>query len=242
MNYSASKPWRSSVFAMTANHGGCRRDFRWSRPCLEECRAGQINSGRGENTSTRASLAFCTLGGDSRSLDLIIRYDALCDRQYLRAHRRFLDMRRHRDGKTGDPLKPTFESEITTEPDPPAESAWEPSTPEPSTDGPFSPEPSTNDPFAPEPSPPAGQTAEPDENQPNEPNNPLKTLEPAAQNPTEPGACRCTRDRKHCLQTPSRGNSATPHRAIRPVPPAQRTAAHRLQLQLRKRLRSPSAR
>ncbi len=52
--------------------------------------------GRGENNATRASLAFQTLGGDSRSLDLIIRYDALCDRHYLR-HRRFLDIRKDID-------------------------------------------------------------------------------------------------------------------------------------------------
>ncbi len=204
--------------------------------------------GRGENNATRASLAFCTLGGDSRSLDLIIRYDALCDRQYLRAHRRFLDNRRRHEGKTNHRLKPTFESGITaepaapTEPDPPTESAWEPSTPEPFTDVPFSPEPSTSDPVAHEPLPPGGQSAETEENQPNEPNNPLKTLEPAAQNPTAPAACRSTGDRKHCLQTASHSNCAISHRSIRRDPPAQRTAAHRLQLQLRKRLRSQSAR
>jgi hypothetical protein len=203
--------------------------------------------GRGENNATRASLAFCTLGGDSRSLDLIIRYDALCDRQYLRAHRRFLDIRRHRDGKTNEPLKPAFESEMTTETqDPPSGSAGEPFIPEPATAEPSTHEPSTHEPFSPEPffpDPPApDQSPEPGKNQPNEPNNPLKTLEPAAQNPTPPTACRSTHAYKNRLQTPSRGDCATPHRSIRPVPPAQRTAAHRLQLQLRKRLRSPSAR
>ena len=50
--------------------------------------------GHGENSATRASLAFQTLGGEARSLDLFIRYDALCDRQYLRAHKRFLEIRR----------------------------------------------------------------------------------------------------------------------------------------------------
>ena len=35
--------------------------------------------GRGEDIPTRASLAFATLG-DSRTLDVIMRYDSLCDR------------------------------------------------------------------------------------------------------------------------------------------------------------------
>jgi hypothetical protein len=127
--------------------------------------------GRGESNATRASLAFQTLGGDARSLDLIIRYDALCDRQYLRAHKRFLDirkidihndMRRPAESPAPAASKPTFESE----PEPQPENSTEPE---------FSSDP-VWDPFIPEPSSPA----EPNEIQPNEPNNPLKTLEPAA--------------------------------------------------------------
>jgi hypothetical protein len=118
--------------------------------------------GRGESNATRASLAFQTLGGDARSLDLIIRYDALCDRQYLRAHKRFLDirkidihndMRRPAESPAPAASKPTFESE----PEPQPENSTEPE---------FSSDP-VWDPFIPEPSSPA----EPNEIQPNEPNN-----------------------------------------------------------------------
>ena len=148
--------------------------------------------GRGESNATRASLAFQTLGGDSRSLDLFIRYDALCDRQYLRAHRRFLEIRRHRD-KTNEPPGPTPLSETTLETQAPE---------------PFSPEPFSSDP------PPQDQSAEPDKNQPNEPNNPLKTVELDAQNPTHPATCRSTCGCRHRLRTqPSRErrNSGTLH-------------------------------
>ena len=180
--------------------------------------------GRGESNATRASLAFQTLGGDSRSLDLMIRYDALCDRQYLRAHRRFLDIRRHSGRNTSEPSEPVSESETT------------PVAPQPSDPEPFS-----SDSFFFDP-PPPDQSAEPDENQPNEPNNPLKTLEPAAGNPTNPAArayppaCKCR------PQTMPAGIAHRGFHAIRPVPPTGHAAAHRLQLQLRKRPRSPSAR
>ncbi len=46
--------------------------------------------------ATRASLAFRTLSDDSRSLDLINRYDSRYDRQYYRAHRRFIETRDRR--------------------------------------------------------------------------------------------------------------------------------------------------
>ncbi len=52
--------------------------------------------GRGEDNATRASIAFRTLSDDSRSLDLINRYDSRYERQYLRAHRRLLEMRDRR--------------------------------------------------------------------------------------------------------------------------------------------------
>ena len=45
-----------------------------------------------EDTATRCALAFRTLSDDSRSLELINRYEARYDRQYLRAHHRFLQL------------------------------------------------------------------------------------------------------------------------------------------------------
>src|ERR1035438_9153830 len=46
--------------------------------------------------ATRASIAFRTLSDDSRSLELINRYDSRYDRQYYRAHRRFVETRDRR--------------------------------------------------------------------------------------------------------------------------------------------------
>jgi len=48
------------------------------------------------DNATRASLAFRTLSDDSRSLELINRYDSRYERQYYRAHRRFLEVRDRR--------------------------------------------------------------------------------------------------------------------------------------------------
>ncbi len=45
-----------------------------------------------EDTATRCALAFRTLSDDSRSLELINRYESRYDRQYLRAHHRFLQL------------------------------------------------------------------------------------------------------------------------------------------------------
>jgi hypothetical protein len=45
-----------------------------------------------EDTATRCALAFRSLSDDSRSLELINRYEARYDRQYLRAHHRFLQL------------------------------------------------------------------------------------------------------------------------------------------------------
>jgi hypothetical protein len=45
------------------------------------------------DAATRAALAFRTLSDDSRSLELINRYDSRYDRQYYRAHRRFVEVR-----------------------------------------------------------------------------------------------------------------------------------------------------
>jgi hypothetical protein len=56
-----------------------------------------------ENPATRTALAFRTLSDDSRSLDLINRYESRYDRQYLRAHRRFLELQ---DRRTPPPAAP----------------------------------------------------------------------------------------------------------------------------------------
>jgi hypothetical protein len=45
-----------------------------------------------EDSATRCALAFRALSDDSRSLELINRYESRYDRQYLRAHRRFLEL------------------------------------------------------------------------------------------------------------------------------------------------------
>jgi len=55
--------------------------------------AGLSSSISTEDNVTRASLAFRTLSDDSRSLELINRYDSRYERQYYRAHRRFLEVR-----------------------------------------------------------------------------------------------------------------------------------------------------
>jgi hypothetical protein len=46
--------------------------------------------------AARAALAFRSLSDTSRSLDLINRYDSRYQREYLRAHRRFLEVRDRR--------------------------------------------------------------------------------------------------------------------------------------------------
>ncbi len=60
-----------------------------------------------EDAATRAAIAFRTLSDDSRSLELINRYESRYDRQYLRAHRRFLEVRdRRTPPPTPAPLNP----------------------------------------------------------------------------------------------------------------------------------------
>jgi hypothetical protein len=54
-----------------------------------------------EDNATRASLAFRTLSDDSRSMELINRYDSRYERQYYRAHRRFLEVRDRRTPPSG---------------------------------------------------------------------------------------------------------------------------------------------
>jgi uncharacterized protein (TIGR03435 family) len=60
--------------------------------------------------ATRAAIAFRTLSDDSRSLELINRYESRYDRQYLRAHRRFLEVcdRRTPSAPPANPEKAIF--------------------------------------------------------------------------------------------------------------------------------------
>ncbi len=144
--------------------------------------------GRGEDNATRASLAFQALSDDSRSLDLFHRYDSLCDRQYLRAHKRFLELRRGR----GDSPAPAPSNPQPEVPPGPEASAPEKQVPQDLDTQPVW------DPFIPDPPSPSEQTAAAgpndtaaNEKQPNEPSNSLETLEPAAPNPapeTSPNA------------------------------------------------------
>src|SRR5580698_5723194 len=55
------------------------------------------------HAATRAALAFRTLSDDSRSLELINRYESRFDRQYLRAHRRFLEVHDRRTPPAANP-------------------------------------------------------------------------------------------------------------------------------------------
>jgi hypothetical protein len=142
--------------------------------------------GRGESNATRASLAFQTLSDSSRSLDLLHRYDSLCDRQYLRAHKRFLELRRSR-GDSPAPVPSSSEPEVASAPEPPAleTQASGTSTPEALDQQPVW------DPFIPGVS--SGSQQGPAESAreklSNEPGNSLKILEPVVANPApEPDA------------------------------------------------------
>jgi hypothetical protein len=63
------------------------------------------------DSATRAWLAFRTVSDDSRSLELINRYDSRCQREYLRAHRRFEEVR---DRRTPPPSQTEGPSVIPT--------------------------------------------------------------------------------------------------------------------------------
>jgi hypothetical protein len=56
----------------------------------------QSDSVAAEDSATRAQFAFRTLSDETRSLELINRYDARYQREYLRAHRRFVEVRDRR--------------------------------------------------------------------------------------------------------------------------------------------------
>jgi hypothetical protein len=152
---------------------------------------------RGEDIPTRASMAFRSLG-EARSLDLIIRYDSLCDRQYLRAHRRFMEMRRD-DGESPAPLKSRSGATRRAEVVPIREVPHpEDVTPEPAGES-FVSEPNEPEPNEPEPHRPAPDRPEPFEQshkkRTNEPENVLKTKSDLETNPaisagTRPAARR----------------------------------------------------
>jgi hypothetical protein len=57
--------------------------------------------------ATRAAIAFRTLSDDSRSLELINRYDSRYDRQYYRAHRRFVETRDRRTPPSAETPQPS---------------------------------------------------------------------------------------------------------------------------------------
>jgi hypothetical protein len=61
-----------------------------------------------EHAATRAAIAFRTLSDDSRSLELINRYESRYDRQYLRAHRRFLEVRDRRTPPSAQTPQPAL--------------------------------------------------------------------------------------------------------------------------------------
>jgi hypothetical protein len=84
------------------------------------------------DNATRAWLAFRTVSDDSRALDLINRYDARYQREYLRAHRRFVEVR---DRRTPPALQPAPIEESETSKGTPEVIANKPEPPEPCTDG-----------------------------------------------------------------------------------------------------------
>jgi hypothetical protein len=130
------------------------------------------NGARGEDIPTRASMAFRSFG-DARSLDLIIRYDSLCDRQYLRAHRRYLEVGRDRR-----------ESAVPAEPKPRGVRCAE------------------GEPGEVRQSDEQREPEHSDEKQPNEPENLLKTKQPSAPNPAILSRTRVTSGRPYAKQKP----------------------------------------
>ncbi len=154
--------------------------------------------GCNEHKATCTSLAFRTLADESRSLDLFHRYDSLCDRQYLRAHKRFLELRRGR-GDSPAPALSNPKPEVSPVPE-----AFAPETPGPDD---LDSQP-VSDPFIPEPRSPDDQApAEPtNEKQPNEPGNSLETLEPAprTRRPKRPQSINLRRTLPHLNRKPDR--------------------------------------
>jgi hypothetical protein len=81
----------------------------------------QLHMHESETEPVRAALALRTLSDESRSLDLMNRYETRFDRQFARAHRCLIDLRRERIL----PLEPN--KSLKTEESIPKEPGWEPS-------------------------------------------------------------------------------------------------------------------
>ena len=71
-----------------------------------------------DDAATCAELAFRTLVDNTRTLDLFHRYESLYDRQYLRAHRRLLEVRDRRTPPSVPDVQPVPELQPTPEPQP----------------------------------------------------------------------------------------------------------------------------
>jgi hypothetical protein len=72
------------------------------------------------DTATRSALAFRALSDGSRSLELINRYESRYDRQYLRAHRRFLELVDRRTPPAAEPPQSVVERPAPAPPVTPA--------------------------------------------------------------------------------------------------------------------------
>src|SRR3984957_5699222 len=68
--------------------------------------------------ATPAALAFRSLSDNSRSLDLMNRYEARYERQYFRAHRRLLEVQDRRTPPAVQPSPPVAVPVISTQPEP----------------------------------------------------------------------------------------------------------------------------
>jgi hypothetical protein len=77
----------------------------------------RISSARMEG-ATPAALAFKSLSDNSRSLDLMNRYEARYERQYFRAHRRLLEVQDRRTPPATQSNQPQPVPVISTQPEP----------------------------------------------------------------------------------------------------------------------------
>ena len=89
---------------------------RWRRTRIwmmeKTCMAGQLMREYHQaqepkpSLTTATALAFVTMADNSRTLDLLNRYESRYDRQYFRAHRRLLDIQDRRTGNEPDNTPP----------------------------------------------------------------------------------------------------------------------------------------
>jgi hypothetical protein len=71
------------------------------------------------NAEETAGLAFAALANETRTLDLVNRYESRYDRQYFRAHRRLLDIQDRRMRNEPDNTPPPAPSPEAPAPPPP---------------------------------------------------------------------------------------------------------------------------